>query len=104
MNEMQRLVRVAEIAKGLEDPGRQEEAFRYHGVVIEALNATHKNGEQDALCVYEGLAHVLAQLTANLDDNSRQGVLEFVRVRAGILAPVYGEEGKGASKRFDGLH
>lgn len=101
MNDLQRLVQVANIAKGLAEPGRQEEAFRYHKVLIETLNDTHKGGEQDALAVFEGIAHVIAQLIANLEVDGRAGICTYIAMRAGILAPIYAEEGMGAQMKTE---
>lgn len=104
MNEMERLVRVANIAKGLDDPARQAEMARHHKAIIAALNNSHTNGEQDALSVFEAIAHTLAQLLANQPEHVQAGTLEFIVTRARILAPEYAAAGKGAESRFGDLH
>lgn len=100
MKDLKNLVQVAAIAAGLDSPERQAEWKMHHKAIIEALNNSHINGTQDALCVFEALAHTIAQLTANLTPVDRAGIRHFISTRADILAPVYQEAGMGAENRM----
>ncbi|MBX3579983.1 MAG: hypothetical protein KF723_22495 [Rhizobiaceae bacterium] len=92
-----RKLRVVEnLAAGLAEHGRSEEACRHYKAIVTALNNSHTNGVQDALTVFEGIAMMLGQLTANMGDDEREGLLTYVRCRAERYAPEFRESGKGA--------
>lgn len=67
--------------------GRLVEGYRYQKILLDALNAQHDHGAQNAFAVLEGLARVLAQLTAAMPEPQRHGSLNYVMQRANELAP-----------------
>jgi len=95
--------RAGEIAMGAfqNDAKRAADVHRFHQVIIAALNETHDDkGEQDSLALFEGIAHVLAQLVGGFDDpDARLGYLHFVVNRAEWLMDVYRAEDNVAQHR-----
>ena len=79
------LSKVIRVAEAFNDPARAAEASRYHKAIIDALNATHTNHEQDALAMFEALGRVLAQLTDGMADDQRMGSLQYALTRASML-------------------
>lgn len=90
------LAEVENLAAGLREPGRSEEAIRYFEAIFGAMNATHTNGEQDALAVCEAIAMFLGMLTANHEQRSRAGILTYVSYRAELHHQDFKSAGKGA--------
>lgn len=78
---------VAELAAGLREPGREEETSRHHRAILAALNASHKDGVQDTLTVFEALARLLATLVGGMGEAEARGVLTYVTWRALKHAP-----------------
>lgn len=87
-------LQAAEIALALAAPDRAAEAERYHRAIIDALNATHVAGVQDALAMADAIAHTLAQLFGAAEN--RDGVYEYVHCRALMLADEYVRCGNAA--------
>lgn len=90
------IAEVRNLAAGLQEPARFEEVKRYHRALIETLNRTHTNGEQDALAMLEAIALVLAQQTAALSREERRGWLTFVAVEVEHYAPEFRAAGQAA--------
>lgn len=83
--DLRMLASAADIARALEDPQRVLEVARHHKAMLSALNGSHVNGEQDALCVFEAVAHIMAQLVGGMDEAHRAGILAYVGARAETL-------------------
>lgn len=84
------------------DPQREVQAHRFHLALLVALNATHDHNSQDGFAVIEGIARLLAQVSANApspDENMdwTAGASEYVARRAQQLAPSMREFGVGAT-------
>jgi hypothetical protein len=95
------LAEAANMARALEEPARVLEVARHHKAIIGALNNSHVNGEQDALCVFEAVAHTLAQLIGGMEERERAGILGYVTARAETLHREYLAAGKVAEHRTD---
>lgn len=63
------------------DPIRNDEARRYHEAIIATLNGLHQDGQQDALCVYDAMARVIAQLIRGDATGTVNGVLSYINLR-----------------------
>ena len=97
MSEMIRIA--AEIASALDNPQRAAEMARYHRAIIGALNATHTNGEQDALALMEAFAHTLAQVFGATPADTRRGIMEYLGHRSEWLRDLYVNAGRAAEVR-----
>lgn len=97
--DMTMIAQASRIAEVFEDPARLEEMARYHKAMLDALNATHTNGEQDAVCVFEAVSHLLAQLIAVMPPDGRHGTLKYIAARAEVLHADYLAAGKAAEHR-----
>jgi hypothetical protein len=75
------------LASGLKEPARAAETARHHAAIFEAMNASHTNGEQDSLTVFEAIARFLAQLIAGIDEETGRGILQYVCWRAVAHVP-----------------
>lgn len=97
---------VADLAGNIEnDPARLREAVRYYEAMVATMNATHRpDGTQDALCVYEAIALLLAQLTAGIDDAAAVGARTYVYERSDTLRAFFAESGKGAKHFIEDLN
>lgn len=95
---------VEELAAGLSEPGREEETGRHHRAILAALNASHTNGEQDALTVFEALARLLATLVGGMGEAEARGVLTYVTRRALEHAPMYRAAGAVAEHGEEAPH
>lgn len=95
------IAKANEMAKVLEEGPRVLEVARHHKAIVGALNNSHVNGEQDAMCVFEAVAHTLAQLTGGLGEQERRGILNYVSARAETLGDQYRECGKTADFIFE---
>ncbi len=93
--------RANEIAGNLADPARHAEIDRHFRAINAALNNSHVNGEQDALCLFEAMAYQLAQLIGALSEKEQQAFLTYVMSRALQLAPEFRSAGKAASHLFE---
>lgn len=80
---------IAGLARAVAEPARSEECIRHHRALLVALNGSHVNGEQDALCVFEAVARLLAQLIGSLPDDTRYGTLRYIVTRADALRRDY---------------
>jgi hypothetical protein len=90
------------LAAGLNEPARFAETRRHFEAVNAALNRSHVNGQQDALCVFEAMAMMLGQLTGALSQRERDEFLGYVVVRANEHAKVFRAASKAAAHLFDG--
>jgi hypothetical protein len=71
-----------------------QDAKRYHYAMLEALNGIHANGYQHGVAVAEGVAHLVAQLTASMNPDFRAGFIRYICRRGDELAESYvGEYG-----------
>lgn len=87
-----------ELAREIEgSPARLAEVKRHYEAIIGALNESHVDGEQDALCVFEAVSLATAQLIANFPDDARVGVVNYILARTLDLADVFDGCGKGAA-------
>jgi hypothetical protein len=91
-------LKVSELAQKIEDDAdRLREAQRYYEALVAAMNVTHgDDGTQDALCVIEGIALLLGQLTGALDAPAADGALIYVTERARAHRDVFEAAGKSA--------
>ncbi len=88
---------ISNLASGVvNDPARFAECKRYYEAVIRTLNETHTDGEQDAIALFEAFAMCLGQITGNLSDSERRGILAYIAARADAHAPIYAAAGKAA--------
>lgn len=83
------------------EPARAADMERYYLAVFKALNETHDDGEQDALCVVAGIGKMLGQLVGGLDERTRHGVLIFAMGVAKSYAVPMAEQGSAARWRRD---
>lgn len=98
------MIQPADLAQNLyRDPVRAAEADRLYRALHAALSATHTDGEQDALAVWEALALMIAQLTAGLPDTVANGVLVYIDQRIRHHRPEFATVGKAARHYVEGL-
>lgn len=98
------MLKPADLAKNLyRDPVRTAEAERLYRALHGALSATHSEGEQDALAVWEALALMIGQLTAGLPDSVAEGVLAYIEQRVRHHRPDFASVGCVAERRIEGL-
>lgn len=93
----------ADIAAALEqDPERLKLMARYHHAIVGALNATgDARNEQDALAIFEAMAHTLAQQVGASDQPTRLSMLTYVFARAEVLSEMYRDAGNVSEHRID---
>lgn len=85
----------------LGDPKREAEAERYYYAIVENLNKTHQNGEQDVMALFIGFGLVVGQLTANMNSAQRTGLLHLVGLTADLHAKIFREAGMAAPLLFE---
>jgi|GEM_PF-5202695 len=71
-----------ELVQIFDDPRREAQAVRIHRALLETMNHTHDDGEQDAMAVLEGFARLLAQIVSAADPTTNSGMVEYVAQRA----------------------
>lgn len=85
------------------DSQRVAEMKRLHRAMHAALSATHTDGEQDALALYEAFALMLAQLIAGVRDDLAHGILLYIRERCLTLRPEFAAAGTAARSYVEAL-
>lgn len=101
MLDYEMLEQAGRIADALDrDPARMKLMAQYHRAIVDALNNTgDERGEQDAIAVFEAMAHTLAQQVGGTDERTRRAVLRYVVARAEMLAELYRSAGNVAEHR-----
>lgn len=89
--------KVDNLAAGVvKDPARFAECNFYYEALLSTLNASHRNGEQDAFALLEAIAMVLGQVTGNFPPDATTGALHYVTTRALMHAEAFVSAGKAA--------
>ena len=94
---MSHATNVDNLAAGvIKDPARFADCVSYYEALITTLNATLRDGEQDALALFEAIAMMLGQMTGNLSRDELEGLLVYITERAAFYAEAFASAGKAA--------